>query len=99
MDQIKLTTSYLNPSQTPVITADQPLFALSKQVQWHWPDVYGNIVIIIEMTAWKLAGTFLKGSGWTTALEEAKVALSGTAESFISASNIAQTRCSHQVTA
>ena len=97
MDQVKQTMLYLNPSQTPVITADQPLFAMSKQVQWYWPDEYSNIVVImggihIEIAALKLAGTFLKGSGWTTALEEAKVASSGTAESFIYASNIAKTR-------
>ena len=53
----------------------------------------------IEMAALKLVGTFLKGSGCTTSLEEAKVATSGTAESFISASNVAKTRRSHQITA
>ena len=39
--------SYLNPSQTPVITTDQPLFALSNQVQWYGPDEYSNFVNIM----------------------------------------------------
>ena len=51
------------------------------------------------MAALKVAGTFLKGSGWTKALEEAKVASSGTAESFLSVSNVAKARKGHQITA
>ena len=38
------------------------------------------------MSKWaffKLIGSWLEGSGWTTALEVANVASSGTAESFI----------------
>ena len=33
MDKIKETLAYLNPDQIPVITADQPIFAVLKQVQ------------------------------------------------------------------
>ena len=39
---IKSAVDHLNPGQTPVITFDQPLYALAKQVQWKWPDEYGE---------------------------------------------------------
>jgi hypothetical protein len=42
----------------------------------------------IEMGFLKLIGTWLDGSGWTTALVDANVASSGTAESFIKATSV-----------
>ncbi len=33
MDKVRDVIAYLNPDQVPVITADQPLYALAKQVQ------------------------------------------------------------------
>ena len=42
LDKIKEATSFLNPRQSPVVTTDQPLFALAKQVQWTWPNEYGQ---------------------------------------------------------
>ena len=37
---------HLNPSQVHVIAADQPLYVLAKQIQWHWPE-YGEDKFII----------------------------------------------------
>ena len=51
------------------------------------------------MAAFKLIGDLLKGTGWTTALTEADIASHGTAESFLTASNLAKTRQAHQITA
>ena len=66
---------HLNPGQTPVLTCDQPLFTLAKQIQWKWPDTYGEDKLVvmfgglhIEMTALKTLGDWLQGSGWTQAL-------------------------------
>lgn len=105
MDKVRDTLSFLNPGQTPVITADQPLYALAKQIQWHWPEHYGEDKFVImfgglhiEMTALKSIGTLLKDSGWTSALVEAGVASPGTADSFLSASSVTRTRLSHQIT-
>ena len=39
---IKSVIKHLNPGHTPVITFDQPLYALAKQIQWKWPGVYGK---------------------------------------------------------
>ena len=36
------TVAHLNLGKVPVITADQPIYALAKQVQWQWPDEYGE---------------------------------------------------------
>ena len=53
----------------------------------------------IETAAFKAIGGLLKDSGWTTALTEAGIASSGTAESFLTASSVTKTRLAHQVTA
>jgi hypothetical protein len=53
----------------------------------------------IEMGFLKLIGTWLDGSGWTTALVDANIASSGTAELFIKATSVTRSRRAHQVTA
>jgi hypothetical protein len=53
----------------------------------------------IEMALWNTLGDLLECSGWTTALCEADVASSGTADSFLKASHLTRTRHAHQVTA
>ena len=45
----------------------------------------------IEMAALKSIGTLLQSSGWTSAIVEADIASSGTAESFLSASSVTRT--------
>ena len=35
----KMITEHLNAGQVPVMTFDQPLFALAICVQWKWPDI------------------------------------------------------------
>lgn len=106
MDKVKDAISHLSPNQVPVMTADQPIYALAKQVQWHWPDLYGEARFVvmfgglhIEMDAFRSLGTLLHSSGWTGALIEAGVASSGTADSFLSASSVTRTRHMHEVTA
>ena len=106
MDVIKRATEILNPGQVPIITVDQPLYAIAKQIQWNWKASHGESQFIvmfgglhIKMAALKALGTLLNGSGWTAALGEAKVASLGTAESFLHASHVTRTRRAHQVTA
>ena len=67
MDRIRDTTVFLNPGQIPVITADQPLYALAKPIQLHWPQQYGEDKFMImfgglhiEMAALKSIGSILK---------------------------------------
>ena len=106
MNMIKAAVNHVNPGQTPVITLDQPLFALGKLIQWSWPSTHceKKFVLIlgglhIEMASFKLLGDWLDGSGWTSALVAAEVATGGVADSLIKATHIARTRRVHQVTA
>uniref|UniRef100_UPI00358E92D9 uncharacterized protein n=1 Tax=Myxine glutinosa TaxID=7769 RepID=UPI00358E92D9 len=106
MDVVKNAVEHLNPGQTPVVTVDQPLFALAKQIQWKWPESYGEDQIVvmfgglhIEMAALRTLGDWLKGSGWVQALVQAEIVTAGTADSFLRASHVLRTRRAHQVTA
>ena len=106
LDVVKKSVEYLNPGQVPVLTFDQPLYALAKQIQWKWPDEYGEGKFVmmfgglhIEMAALKTAGDWLQGSGWTQALVQAEIASAGVAESFLRATHVTRTRRAHQITA
>ena len=36
-----------HPKQVPVLAADQPLYALAKEIQWTWPDSHGEDHFVI----------------------------------------------------
>ena len=81
MNMIKAAVNHVNPSEIPVITLDQPLFALGKLIQWNWPSTHGEEKFVlmlgglhIGMAAFKLLGDWLDGSGWTSALVAVEVA-------------------------
>jgi hypothetical protein len=52
----------------------------------------------IEKVLWNTVGDLLDVSGWTTALTEFEVALSGTVDSFLKISHITRTQHAHRVT-
>ena len=106
MDIVKKAVMTLNPGQIPVLVADQPLFTIAKQIQWKYPEFYGEskfVVMLggfhIEMGAFKVIGNLLEDSGWTSALVQASISTSGTADSFIRVSHVTRTRRAHQITA
>lgn len=108
MDVVKIAVHKLNPGQTPVITMDQPLYSLGKQIQWTWPESHGGnefVLILgglhIEMAVLEMIGDWLDKSGWvdSEALIQANIASSGTAESFLKVSHVTRTRWAHQITA
>ncbi len=49
MKLIKRAVDNLNKDQTPVVTADQPVYALGKQVQWHFVHDYGEDKFVFMM--------------------------------------------------
>ena len=66
---IKSITEKLNPGQIPVITADQSVYALGKQVRWKYPEEFGNEIwmmgpLHIEMLHLSMIEDWLPGSGW-----------------------------------
>ena len=87
MDIIKQITNQVNPGQTPVLTLDQPLYAIAKRIQWKWPEQYGEqkyVVLMgglhIEMAMLKVIGEWLEGSGWTYVMTAANVTTEGRAD-------------------
>ena len=63
MNIVKRAVAVLNPGQVPVISCDQPLYKLAKQIQWTWPASHGedHFVIMfgglhIEMASLKVLG-------------------------------------------
>jgi len=50
------------------------------------------------MAAWKTIGDWLKGSGWTEALVQSKIAGAGVADSFLKSAHVKKTRHAHIVT-
>ncbi|VDI50437.1 Hypothetical predicted protein [Mytilus galloprovincialis] len=47
MNIAKQCVQFLNPGQIPVITCDQPLYALAKSVQWNWPNRFSEEQIVV----------------------------------------------------
>ena len=93
MDVIRQAIQYLNPDRIPVTTFNQPLFALTKFVQWKWPDTYSERVHVLgghytEIALWHTLGDVLEGYGWTTALTDSGVTPSGKADLFLRAATI-----------
>jgi len=73
VDVVKQATNVFNPGQIPVITFDEPLFALAKLVQWQFPATNGEGHYIdmlgglhTEMALWNVLADLLEGSGWTS---------------------------------
>ena len=107
MSLVKKTIAHINPTQVPVLCGDQLLYALIKQIQWSYPQEFGEDKFVallgplhIEQVCYKTLGSFLDSSGWTEILSSASIETAGlTAESFLSASHIVKTRYAHQVTA
>lgn len=89
MDIINNAVQQLNEGQVPVIAFDQPLYAIAKEIQWKWPEKYGEDKFVImfgglhiEMAMLKTIGDWLQGSGWTQALVQSDISTPGTADSF-----------------
>ena len=47
MTILQAAIQHLNPGQVPILIADQPLFALAKQILWTWPNQFGESLFII----------------------------------------------------
>ena len=106
LEVISKAVGHLNPGQSPVITFDQPLYALAKQIQFKWPEKYGEEKLVvmfgglhIEMATLKMLGNWLQGSGWVDALVQAGISSQGKADSFLKAAHVTRTRIAHQITA
>jgi hypothetical protein len=62
MDIVKRAVQYLNPGQVPVLAADQPLYALAKQIQWTWPNTHGEDSFVVMFGGLHIEMAILKVS-------------------------------------
>ena len=106
MDVIMKATEHVNPGQIPVLTVDQPLYAIAKEIQWSWPSMYGEekyVVLMgglhIEMSLLKVLGDWLDGSGWVAIMAATNVTTEGRADALLSGSHTSRSQWAHQVTA
>jgi hypothetical protein len=106
MNVITSAIHHVHSGQVPVITLDQPLFAIAKEIQWNWPNTHGENKFVFmlgglhtEMAALKTLGAWLECSGWTSVIVTAGIASEDVADSLIQVSHIARTRRIHQITA
>ena len=105
MRVIRAAVAHVNPSQTPVIAVDQPLFALAKEIRSRLGGVYDEDRFVFmlgglheEMGSWKMLGKWLTGTGWAETVCSAGVMTQGVAEYLLTASHLSPTRRVHQVT-
>ena len=104
MKIVQLILQEVNPGQVAVVTGDQPVYALGKQVQWHYPDSYGEEKLVmmmgslhIEMNFMAAIGDWLEGSGWIDLLVKSSINSPGRAESLLRGNQVKRTRYAHQV--
>ena len=89
----------LNPDHVPVITYDQPLFAIAKSIKWQWLETYGQQKFIImlgslhiQRAAWKTLGNWLENIDWVDILLLANVFTARIADLLIKVSRVARTK-------
>ena len=88
-----------------MITADQPVYTLGKQIQWLYPDQYGEDKLAmmmgalhVEMFFLNAIGDWLEGSGWADVLVKAEISTPGRADSLLLGRNVERSRYAHQTT-
>ena len=98
MEIIKKTINYLNPGQTPVDICDQPIYALTKKIQWRYPDKFGNSSYFrlfgglhFEQCILTIHGELIKGSCLENVLSNIDMSIIGTG-SVVNANHIKQSR-------
>ena len=84
---VKRITEKLSPGQSSVITGDQPVYTLRKQMQWMYPDKFKNVIWMMgplhkEMAFMVVIGDWLAESGWDTIFVKSNINTAGRAQSF-----------------
>ena len=85
MNLNKKITNFLNPSQTPVDTSNQSVYALTKTIQWMYPETLGSGKLLsilgglhIEQSALVMHGEIIKSSGLEMILSSNDLSIIGT---------------------
>ena len=64
MDIIKKSVHNLNPGLIPVLTVDQPLYAIAKRIQWNWPGSHGEDHFVIALGGLHIEMAAMKVAAW-----------------------------------
>ena len=106
MNIISKTISVINPNQTPVDTCDQPVYALTKQMQWRYPELFGNSKYFslfgglhIEKALLIVHGEFIKGSGLDKLLGQSNLSITGMENTVVNVADIKRCRYGLQISA
>ena len=102
MNIVLVAINKLNPGQLPITILDQPLYALAKQVQRLFPDLYGGKKIEVffgglhtEMATLKLIEQWLQDNGWAEQIVRANITSSKIAESYLKGIHVTHCRLVH----
>ena len=60
---VKQAVDHVNPNQRPVIALDQTLYAIAKQIEQNWSNIYGKEKFVIMMGAFYIEMAALKSLG------------------------------------
>ena len=60
MSIVQAAVQHLNPGQVPVLTADQPLYAIAKQIQWSYPTSLGEEHLVVMFGGLHIENAILK---------------------------------------
>ena len=63
MDMIKKAVDHINSGQIPVIAVNQPLYSLTKQIQWQWSETHGESKFVILLGGLHIEMAFLNVLG------------------------------------
>ena len=93
----------MNPGQVPIITADQPVCTLGKQMQWLYLHEFGNIIwmmgsLHVEIIFLNIIGTRLDGNGWSDLYEKSGINTFGRVRSFLKGSHVKRNHYAQQIT-
>ena len=106
MNIISKTISVINPNPLPVDTCDQSAYALTKQIQWRFPEPFCNSKYFllfgrlhIEKALLIAHGEFITGSGLDKLLRESNWSITGMENTFINVTDIKRCRHNLQISA
>ena len=60
MSIVQAPVQHLNPGQVPVLTADQPLYAIAKQIQWSYLTSLGEEHLVVMFGGLHIENAVLK---------------------------------------
>ena len=91
---------HFNPGQSPVITGDQLVYAVGKQVQLMYLLESDKLIwmmgpLHIEMAFISAIGDWLEESGWVNIFIRSKINTLGRIESFLDGTSVKRSRYAH----